>query len=53
MAISEVPEHYVKDHNDDMKRKNGVIQCGYNYCMDIEGHKCSQFLFFYQNALTV
>ena len=40
---NEVKEHLVKEHYDDKKRKKGEIQYGYNYCMDIEGDKCSQF----------
>ena len=49
---SEVQEHYVTEHHRDMKRKNSSIQCSYINCMNIEGHKCSQFCFFYKNCLT-
>ena len=40
---SEVKKHLLKEHYDDKKRKKGEIQCGYNYCIDIEGDKCSLF----------
>ena len=46
---TEVKEHFIKEHLNNMNVSNTIKYCGYGFCMDIKQDQCAQFCLFYKN----
>ena len=46
---TEMKDHFIKEHVQDLNVLDAVNDCGYVFCMDISKEKCSKFCYFYKN----
>ena len=46
---TEMKEHFIKEHVQDLNVLDAVNDCGYVFGMEISKEKCSKFCYFYKN----
>ena len=49
---TEMKEHFIKKHVQDLNVLDAVNVCGYAFCMEISQENCSKFCYFYKKKKT-